>query len=133
MIPISKNSEVKSVGINTRYSTKFRKIVAQEAKKCGQQINVKFDQLNKELLEYVKDHGCKLLHLSSPVFEESRLCLEEKNGVAEYLSIDKLTKSLLPDNHLHKNTQGPQHNHNLICALKVQLVVLAVPLSNQLA
>jgi hypothetical protein len=59
------SSEIKSVGVNTRYSDKFRKYVAEEVKKCGLQVNVKFDQLNKELLSYVKDHGCKLLHMGS--------------------------------------------------------------------
>jgi hypothetical protein len=90
--------------------------------------------LNRELLEYVKDHGCKLLHLSSHVFEEGKLCLEDgKNGLIEYLTIDNLTKLLLPDNLHHHHKHDESHNHSRACALNVQLVVLATPLSNELA
>jgi hypothetical protein len=38
--------------------------------------NAKFDILNRELLQHVRQHGCKILHLSSSVFEKHRLCIE---------------------------------------------------------
>ena len=96
------SDDIKSIGMITRYSITFRKKMITGAKNSGQKVNVKFDILNRELLGYVKDHGCKLLHLSSHVFEEGKLCLEGgKNGLIEYLSIDHLTKFLLPDNPQH--------------------------------
>jgi hypothetical protein len=131
------SDEFKSVGMTTRYSTTFRKKMVNKAKNSGQQINVKFDILNRELLDYVKVHGCKLLHLSSHVFEEGKLCLEDgKSGMIEYLTIDNLTKCLLPDspvhNHAHTGMES-SHHHSHACGLNVQLVVLAIPVSKELA
>jgi hypothetical protein len=78
-------------------------------------VNVKFDILNREVLEHVRNHGCKLLHLSSHVFYEDKLALEGQRGLIEVLTQDLIIKALLPTNSSHLN---------------VDLVVLAMPISN---
>lgn len=81
-------------------------------------MNVKFDILNREILEFARTYGCKILHLSSHVFEEDRIAIEGPNGLIEYLSIDQLRTLLEPHSSSH---------------LEVDLVVLAVPQSHKLA
>jgi hypothetical protein len=49
-------------------------------------INVKFDILNRNLLEYVGESGCRLLHLSSDIFEPDKLCIEGEHGICEKYS-----------------------------------------------
>ena len=51
-------------------------------------MNLKFDILNREVIENAKQYGCKLLHLSSHVFEEEKIALEGNNGLVEYLSME---------------------------------------------
>ncbi len=58
------------------------------AKNSKQIVNVKFDILNRELIEQTRQYGCKLLHISSHVFEEDKIALEGNNGLIEYMSID---------------------------------------------
>jgi len=58
------------------------------AMNSGQILNVKFDILNRELIETTKQYGCKILHLSSHVFDEDRFAIEGNNGLIEYLSMD---------------------------------------------
>jgi hypothetical protein len=97
------------------------------AKDSGIEINARCDFLNRQLLSNIKKDGCKLLHLSSEVFEEERLCLEGTDGIAEYMTLDELTQALIPDkkdgSHLNPSNQQ----------VKVELVVLAMPVSNKLA
>ena len=74
------------VGPSTRYSTNFRRDMLKQAKDSKQPLNVKFDILNRELIAYVRDNGCKIWHISSHVFEKERLCVEGANGLVEYLT-----------------------------------------------
>lgn len=74
-------------------------------------MNLKFDVLSRELLEYVKSYGCRVLHLSSDVYHQEYLCIEGKNAEIDYISIAEL-KTLLTT----ENTK-----------LNVDLVVLAIP------
>ena len=82
-------------------------------------LNVKFDILNREVIENTKQYGCKILHLSSHVFEEERIALEGNNGLIEYLTIDQLRQAFEPS--------APS------TSLDIHVVVLAVPLSHRLA
>jgi len=72
----------------SRYSSDFRKKMKNIASNSGQIVNVKFDILNRELIETIRQYGCKILHLSSHVFEEDRIAIECENGLIEYLTID---------------------------------------------
>jgi hypothetical protein len=48
---------------------------------------LKFDILSKEMLEYVRAFGCRVLHISSDVYLSDSLCIEGDNGEIEYISI----------------------------------------------
>lgn len=78
---------------------------------------MKFDVLSRELLEYVKNYGCRVLHLSSDVYHPDYLCIEGKNAEIEYISVIELKVLLKPSN----------------SRLNVDLVVLAIPESQNLA
>lgn len=80
-------------------------------------MNLKFDVLSKELLDYVKQYGCRVLHLSSDVYSVDHLCIEGKNGEIEYLSINELRDILKQPN----------------SRLNVDVVVIAIPESLKLA
>jgi hypothetical protein len=81
-------------------------------------INVKFETLTIDILNYVRDHGCRVLHLSSDVFKDDCLCIEGRNGKIEYLGLEELKRILKPTNGYNLN---------------VDLVVLALPESSRLA
>ncbi len=68
----------------------------------------------------MRKYGCKILHLSSSVFEENRLCIEGSNGVVEYLYKDQL-KKILANEYQNKKV------------LDVELLVLAIPESTSFA
>jgi hypothetical protein len=68
----------------------------------------------------VRQYGCKILHLSSSVFEEDKLCIEGSNGVVEYLYKEQLRKILVNQ---YQNKKG----------LDVELLVLAIPESIEFA
>ena len=59
-----------------------------EAEQSNVGVDVKFDLLNRDLLENVLKYKCKILHLSSSVFDEDRLCIEGDCGEVEYLNFD---------------------------------------------
>lgn len=90
--------DLKQVGPITRYTSNFKTDFLKTAKECHQTVNVKFDQLNREILEYVRDHGCKILHLSSHVFDYDKLCIEGPLGLVEYMNVDLLYSFLMPNN-----------------------------------
>ena len=68
------------VGPFTRYPSDFRKRVIDSIKGENKVVNVKFDLLTRELLDYVRNYGCRVLHISSDVFSPDHLCIEGKNG-----------------------------------------------------
>lgn len=104
------------LGPTTWYPTDFRRKIFYEAKESKQQVNIKFDLLNRELINYIKNNGCKIWHISSQVYDRERLAIEGPNGLVEYLSRDDL-RDMLGD-----RTKP----------LNVDLVVLALPLSDQI-
>ena len=55
---------------------------------------MKFDILNREALEYIKTFGCRVLHLTSDVYLSDCLCIEDKHGAIEYLTLPELKKLL---------------------------------------
>ena len=81
-------------------------------------MNLKFDTLHRELLDYIRQHGCRVLHLSSDIYHPDYLCIEGKNGEIEYLSFSELKDILRPPN------SG---------RLNVDVVVIANPESSRLA
>jgi NADH/NAD ratio-sensing transcriptional regulator Rex len=80
-------------------------------------VDVKFDLLNRELLENVIKYKCKILHLSSTVFDSERLCVEGEYGEIEYLSSEDI-KSIFSS----KDER-----------LDVDVLVLAIPESTKIA
>jgi hypothetical protein len=73
--------------------------------------------LNRELIENVKENGCKILHITSTVFEEERICMEGLNGLVDFVHIEELKIILKPDDGV----------------LKIDLVVIAIPESTKIA
>ena len=105
------NEYVRLVGTFTRYPSDFRKRIHDEFRKQKKVVNLKFDILKRESLSYIKDYGCRVLHMSSDVFKNDTLCIEGNNGEIEYLSMDEIKKILRPN-------EG---------RLNVEVVVLAIP------
>lgn len=80
LVEVLGDDNIRVVGTFTKYPSDFRKRVLTEVKKQNKIINVKFDVLTRELLEYVKTYGCRVLHLSSDVYNPDYLCIEGKDG-----------------------------------------------------
>ncbi len=80
-------------------------------RKQNKVVNLKFDVLSREMLEYVKMYGCRVLHISSDVYHVDCLCIEGKNGEIEYISSNELRRLITPK-------QG---------RLNVDVVVVAIP------
>ena len=76
-------------------------------------VKVKFDVLNRKLLEYVGEYGCRVLHLSSDIFEHDKLCIEGDFGICKGLTHAEF-RDIFADKRFPKN-------------LPVDLVVLAIP------
>lgn len=47
-----------------------------------------------DLLEYIKNYGCRVLHISSDVYNEDHLCIECENGIIKYLTVTELKEVL---------------------------------------
>ncbi|CDW81385.1 UNKNOWN [Stylonychia lemnae] len=117
LVEVLSSKTVRVVGTFTRYPQDFRKRIFSEVKKLNKVVNLKFDILSLELLNYVKNYGCRVLHISSDVYSPDHLCIEGKNAEIQYIKIAEL-----------KNLLDP-----LESGLNVDLVVLAIPESQKLA
>jgi hypothetical protein len=108
---------VKMVGTFTRYPSDFRKRVHDEARKLQKIVNLKFDSLKRQNLDYLKSYGCRVLHISSDVYKKDCLCLEGNNGEIEYLPLEEMKNLLKPS----------------IGRLNIDIVVVAIPESLDIA
>jgi hypothetical protein len=84
------------VGTFTRHINEFRANLKKSFTDMNKAINVRFDTLTLDVLEYVRDHGCRVLHLSSDVFLDDYLCIEGENGEIKYLHVNDLKDLLKP-------------------------------------
>jgi len=82
------------VGTFTRYSNDFRKKLVDQIKPLKKVVNLKFDILSREILEYIKIFGCRVLHISSDVYLSDKLCIEGENGEVEYISMNEMKRIL---------------------------------------
>ena len=105
------------VGTFTRYPNNFRRRIHNELKKQKKVVNIKFDNLTRDQLEYVRTYGCRVLHISSDVYNPDYLCIEGKNGEIQYLNFEDIKTILRPDNG----------------RLNVDVVVVAIPESANIA
>jgi hypothetical protein len=112
------SNEITMAGSFTRHMNAFRTNLISGFEELNKVVNVKFDSLNREVLDYIKKFGCRVLHLSSDVYREDHLCIEGSNGRIEYIHINDLKTILKPPNNQRLN---------------VNLVVLAIPDSRKLA
>ncbi|TNV87843.1 hypothetical protein FGO68_gene1372 [Halteria grandinella] len=111
------DSNIKMVGTLTKYLSNFRQKVINGIKERNKVINVRFDQLNLEMLDYVKNNSCRVLHISSDVYRKDSLCIEGENGLVEYINLEDLRNILQPQSKV----------------LQVDVVVLAIPDSEEIA
>ncbi len=63
-----KGKDLLIAGSLTRHVNSFRNRVLEGFRELKKEVNVKFDSLNREVLEFIKNFGCRVLHLSSDVF-----------------------------------------------------------------
>lgn len=64
--------------------------------KLGKRLNVKFEILNEEQLNYLRDYGCRILEICSSIHSnDGRLCIEGKNGELIRLDSDQLYDKLV--------------------------------------
>jgi hypothetical protein len=89
-----KENNILIAGSLTRHVNSFRNRVLEGFREQKKEVNVKFDSLTKEVLDFIKNFGCRVLHLSSDVFKSDHLCIEGRNGTIEYVHIDELKKLL---------------------------------------
>ena len=68
------------VGNFTRHINEFRNNLKKSFSELNKVINTRFETLTKDVLEYIREHGCRVLHLSSDVFKDGFLCIEGNNG-----------------------------------------------------
>lgn len=52
--------------------------------------------LTRDLIEYVKSYGCRVLHIASDVYKEDCLCIEGTNGLIENVNLDQLKELFIP-------------------------------------
>ena len=105
------------VGPVTQRHNNFKSCVIQNMKKESKVIQVKFDVLTRESLKLIKNHGCRVLHLSSDEFRDLQLWAEGKYGELDLIEISDLRQLLIPE--------GGR--------LSIDVVVLAIPKSRLLA
>ena len=105
------------VGPITQKHNNFKNCVIQNMKKEKKIIQVKFDILTRESLKLIKNHGCRVLHLSSDEFRDLQLWAEGKYGELDWIEISDLREILIP----------------LGGRLSIDVVVLAIPKSRMLA
>jgi hypothetical protein len=77
---------VQAVGSFTSNIYDLRQKVKRNVEDLGISINMKFDVLNRSLLQYIGEFGCRLLHLSSDIFEPDKICIEGDFGICESLN-----------------------------------------------
>ena len=70
-----------AVGSFTRTGYDLKSTVKENFAEAEVGVKVKFDVLNRNLLEYVGEYGCRVLHLSSDIFEHDKLCIEGDFGI----------------------------------------------------
>ena len=97
--------------------TKGITIVSKNIKNENKIIRVKFDVLTRESLKSIKNHGWRVLHLSSDEYRDLQLCAEGKYGELDCIEISDLRDILIPF--------GGR--------LSIDVVVLAIPKSRLLA
>jgi hypothetical protein len=83
---------IERAGNFTRTGYDLRSKIKGNIDKLGISINVKFDVLNRSLLDYVGEFGCRLLHLSSDIFDPDKLCIEGDFGICETYTREEFMK-----------------------------------------
>lgn len=64
--------------------------------KLGKRFNVKFEVLNEEQLNYIRDYGCRILEICSSLYDnDGCLCIEGSNGELIRLNKDQLYDKLV--------------------------------------
>ena len=69
LVELKEDGKPSMVGTLTRHINEFRNNLKRNFTELDKVINVRFDTLTLDVLEYVRDHGCRVLHLSSDVFK----------------------------------------------------------------
>ena len=105
------------VGPITQIHNNFKDLVFRNMKNEKKIIRVKFDILTRENLKSIKNHGWRVLHLSSDEFRDLQLWAEGKHGELDWIEVSDLRELLLPF--------GGR--------LSIDVVVLAIPKSRLLA
>ena len=63
----------------------------------GKQICIKYDLINDQQLQYLSEHGCRVLIIKQTVFQNNgNLLLENSNGSLRRMSPDELEKRIRP-------------------------------------
>ena len=61
------------------------------------QIFIKFEFLNRQQLDYIRDYGCRILEIHPSVYDgENKLCIESENGQLIKLTPKELYDTLKP-------------------------------------
>jgi len=112
-----KGYDVIPIGMTTRFSSDFRQRILQMFKEKKRVVNIKFDTLTRETIRQISLSGCRVLHLSSDFQDFDHLCVEGKNGIVDYISLDDLQSLLAPEGY----------------KVNIDVVVVAQPMSKRIA
>jgi hypothetical protein len=97
LVELVNNLTVKPVGPNVRYNFNFMERMNDLLTSLGKVINVKFDYFDKQLLDYVKNYGCRGFCFTSDIIDEQNLCIEGKMGELKTLSKQDLINYMKPN------------------------------------
>ena len=75
------------VGTVTQRHNNFKSCVIQNMRRENKVTQVKFDVLTRESLKLIKNHGCRVLHLSSDEFRDLQLWAERKYRELDLIKI----------------------------------------------
>jgi hypothetical protein len=115
--PILDSESQENLGPMTRVSNTFKIDVMRAISQTHKIVQVKFDTLTRKTLQQLKTSGCRVLQLSSDVWQDDCLCVEGRFGELEKISLEELQQILIP------------HGERLA----IDVVVLAIPRSRMLA
>ena len=82
------------VSDETRSDFNMRMKMMNALESTGKQFKVKFDILSQKLLKDVAKNGSRLLHITSDIGDENKLCFEGRYGIANEIPFKRLDQTL---------------------------------------
>ena len=115
--PLVDPNDREHIGPITQKNNYFKDNVVKNMKGENKILQVKFDILTRDTLKNIRDHGCRVLHLSSEDAKLEHLWAEGAYGELDLIGVSELRELIFP----------------VGAMLSIDVVVLAIPKSRMLA